>query len=156
MEEVISCAKCNKMFSSRKGAAFCEVCAQDEDEIYRAIREYLFDHPGTSILELSVKFKAGINRLTHRPAGAGTGTDNAALPLQGNGGDPQRYGVFLGKRFAACRFPVFYFRCIIYGKYWKSGLGAGELFDHGGLFSESVRQKRAWQDNGNKKEHTVN
>jgi hypothetical protein len=65
MEEVISCAKCNKMFSSRKGAAFCEVCAQDEDEIYRAIREYLFDHPGTSILELSVKFKAGINRLTH-------------------------------------------------------------------------------------------
>jgi transposase-like protein len=65
MEEVKSCAKCNKMFSSRNGATFCEVCARDEDEIYKNIREYLVDHPGTSIMDLSVRFKVSINRLMH-------------------------------------------------------------------------------------------
>jgi len=78
-----------------------------------------------------------------RPAGAGTGTDNAALPLQG-------YGVFFGKRFAACHFPVFF------ANIGRLDLGPESFSTTEAFFSESVRQKRVWQDNGNKKEHTVN
>lgn len=63
MAEVKNCKKCNRIFSADDNAIFCKKCEAEEEEIFKEIRDYLYENPGTSIHDLSVRFNVSINRI---------------------------------------------------------------------------------------------
>jgi hypothetical protein len=63
MREVKNCKKCNMVFSTNDGARLCKKCQTKEDEIFRSVRDYLYDNPRTNIYDLSVKFNISVQRI---------------------------------------------------------------------------------------------
>ena len=63
MREVKNCRKCNMIFSTDSGEMFCNKCQAEEEKIFKLIKNYLYDNPGTSIYDLSVKFNISVRRI---------------------------------------------------------------------------------------------
>ena len=63
MREIKNCKKCGRMFASIDGADLCKECGFEEEELFRKVREYLYDNPGTSIYSLSSIFNVNIRRI---------------------------------------------------------------------------------------------
>ena len=63
MKEVKNCRKCNMVFSTYDGAELCKKCEIDEEETYKTIRDFLYDNPGISIHDLSVKLNISVRRI---------------------------------------------------------------------------------------------
>lgn len=65
MADIKNCKRCGKPFFSRNCSdVFCENCAQDEHKLYKDLREYIIDNPGTSAYDLSQVFNVRIDRIT--------------------------------------------------------------------------------------------
>lgn len=51
--EVRNCTTCGKIFNSVMDIKRCPACRKADDEKFREIRNYLYDHPGASIDEVA-------------------------------------------------------------------------------------------------------
>jgi predicted transcriptional regulator len=51
------------VFSTYEGAVLCKKCEQEEKETFNRIRDYLYDHPGISIQELSINLNLSVRRI---------------------------------------------------------------------------------------------
>lgn len=63
MRELKNCRKCNMVFVACDNDVLCKKCQVAEDEIFKNIREYIFNNPGTSIYDLSSRFNLSIKRI---------------------------------------------------------------------------------------------
>lgn len=48
-----NCAKCGRMFSANMDQKFCEKCSVNDDELFKRVREYIYDNPSCSIPEVA-------------------------------------------------------------------------------------------------------
>ncbi len=49
-----NCAKCGRVFQAEEiGQKYCTRCRGDEDDMFLAAREYIYDNPDTNIMEVS-------------------------------------------------------------------------------------------------------
>ncbi len=49
-----NCVKCGRMFSAEEGQKFCSNCYENDDEIFRLVREYIYDNPGSSVEDVAI------------------------------------------------------------------------------------------------------
>lgn len=63
MREIKNCKKCNMVFSTNEGAMLCKKCQIDEEQIFKLVRDYLYDNPRTSVQDLSIKFNISVRRI---------------------------------------------------------------------------------------------
>ncbi|KAB3526650.1 TIGR03826 family flagellar region protein [Alkaliphilus serpentinus] len=47
-----NCIKCGRVFSYR-GSEICSRCGENDEESFKRVKEYLYDHPGATISEVS-------------------------------------------------------------------------------------------------------
>ena len=50
--EVRACKRCGRLFNYIAGEPVCPVCRQDEDELFRSVKEYLYSHKGANFYEV--------------------------------------------------------------------------------------------------------
>jgi flagellar operon protein (TIGR03826 family) len=48
-----NCKKCGRMFSDTNGHEFCSKCRLEVEDHFKIAREYVYDHPGTTVNEVS-------------------------------------------------------------------------------------------------------
>ncbi len=46
------CKKCKKIFAPTMNSKVCPACIQKEEEQYKIVKDYLWDHPGATILQI--------------------------------------------------------------------------------------------------------
>ena len=63
MMEVKNCKDCGKLFNYIGGAPLCPACLKKMDEKYAVVKEYIYDHPGASINEVSEECEVSINQI---------------------------------------------------------------------------------------------
>lgn len=59
MSEVINCKRCGKIFRISGSSKLCEECKGNDYLTFKEVREYIYDNPGASILEVAAY--TGIN-----------------------------------------------------------------------------------------------
>ena len=63
MREVRNCRKCNAMFATNEKEILCKRCREEEDQIFKMVRDYVYENPGTSVSELAVMFNLSVKRI---------------------------------------------------------------------------------------------
>lgn len=53
MAQMIPCSICGRLFESNGFTELCSVCKVRDDETYMRLRDYLMQHPGTKIFDVS-------------------------------------------------------------------------------------------------------
>ncbi len=49
-----NCRECGRMFQANFiGQKLCQRCGQSEDDQFLKVREYIYDHPGSSVVDVS-------------------------------------------------------------------------------------------------------
>lgn len=44
-----NCAKCGRMFAGEEHQKFCSKCVENDDDLFRIVREYVYDNPESTI-----------------------------------------------------------------------------------------------------------
>lgn len=44
-----NCAKCGRMFAGEDNQKFCSKCVENDDDLFRIVREYVYDNPDSTI-----------------------------------------------------------------------------------------------------------
>lgn len=52
MSDLRNCAKCGRLFGY-SGSPFCSFCIEEEEDKYKVVRDYLYDNPGSSVVDVS-------------------------------------------------------------------------------------------------------
>lgn len=53
MAELKNCKKCGRVFQYNGITKICERCRRKEDERFKIVREYIYDYPGATLVEVS-------------------------------------------------------------------------------------------------------
>lgn len=48
-----NCERCGRMFQTIAGIKICSRCRENDDEIYKVVKDYVYDNPGVTIDEVS-------------------------------------------------------------------------------------------------------
>jgi flagellar operon protein (TIGR03826 family) len=48
-----NCQKCGRLFSSENNQKFCERCRENDEDMFKLVREYIYDNPNASIPEVA-------------------------------------------------------------------------------------------------------
>ena len=51
--EVINCKKCNRLFQYIAGRMICPICQEEEEKEFKLLKEYLYEHPRATMIEVS-------------------------------------------------------------------------------------------------------
>ena len=54
--EVRNCKKCGKIFNSINNLTLCPACQDKQEDIYRQVKEFIYQNPGVGINEVAVEF----------------------------------------------------------------------------------------------------
>jgi hypothetical protein len=61
--EVRNCKGCGKLFNYMSGPPICPSCADVLDLKFEGVKEYVYDHPGVGIQELSVEMEVPVQQI---------------------------------------------------------------------------------------------
>lgn len=61
--EVRNCKSCGRLFNYIGASPICPNCAKKLDEVYAKVKEYIYDHPGASINEVSEENDVSVNQI---------------------------------------------------------------------------------------------
>ncbi len=50
---VRNCRKCGRIFNYVVGPILCPHCAEEQEKVFRIVKEYVIEHPGADIAEVS-------------------------------------------------------------------------------------------------------
>lgn len=53
MADIRNCKQCGKLFQYTGVSKICPKCAREDEELFKIVKEYLYDHPGANIMEVS-------------------------------------------------------------------------------------------------------
>lgn len=62
---VRSCKICKRLFNYIGGLCLCPVCRDEAEGRFATVKEYVYDHPGASIQEVSEKCEVGVEQIRH-------------------------------------------------------------------------------------------
>lgn len=51
--EIKNCNKCGKIYSYIVGPNLCPACKQEVEETFQEVKQYLYEHPGLSVVEVA-------------------------------------------------------------------------------------------------------
>lgn len=63
MPDVRNCRRCGKIFNYIGGAPICHDCRRQDDEEFKKVKEYLYDHPRASIIEVSKELEISVQKI---------------------------------------------------------------------------------------------
>jgi flagellar operon protein (TIGR03826 family) len=63
MPDVRNCRKCGKIFNYLGGNPICPVCKQLDEDDFKRVKEYLYDNPGSSMLEVSKALDVSVEKI---------------------------------------------------------------------------------------------
>lgn len=61
--EVKNCKDCGRLFNYIGGDRLCPACMKKLDETYAKVKEYIYDHPGATINEVSEENEVSVNQI---------------------------------------------------------------------------------------------
>lgn len=61
----INCTRCHRVFEPLAGEELCPICHEKDESSYRRIREYLYDHPGATAVEVANELDVTIKLIKH-------------------------------------------------------------------------------------------
>ncbi|PAB59372.1 TIGR03826 family flagellar region protein [Anaeromicrobium sediminis] len=53
MAELMNCKKCGRVFQYTGITKICQRCRKKDDESFKIVREYVYDNPGATLVEIS-------------------------------------------------------------------------------------------------------
>lgn len=53
MSDFINCDKCGRVFQTIAGIKLCSRCRESDDDMFKVVREYIYDNPGATVPEVS-------------------------------------------------------------------------------------------------------
>ena len=59
--EVRNCRECGKMFNYMGGMPICSACMKKLDEKFNEVKEYIYEHPGVGIQQVSEEMEVSVN-----------------------------------------------------------------------------------------------
>lgn len=59
--EVRNCKECGKMFNYTGGMPVCPACMKKLDEKFAEVKEYIYDHPGVGIQQVSDEMEVSVS-----------------------------------------------------------------------------------------------
>lgn len=63
--EVINCKKCNRLFQYVAGRRICPACKDEEEKEFKKLKDYLYDHPKATMLEISEATEISVSTIQH-------------------------------------------------------------------------------------------
>jgi len=63
MPDILNCKRCGKIYSYIGGAYLCNDCKRQDEEDFKRVKDYLYDHPKASIYEVSKELDIGVERI---------------------------------------------------------------------------------------------
>ena len=63
--EVINCKKCNRLFQYIAGRMICPICQEEEEKEFKLLKEYLYEHPRATMIEVSEATGISIQAIKH-------------------------------------------------------------------------------------------
>ncbi|HOQ16714.1 MAG TPA: winged helix-turn-helix transcriptional regulator [Defluviitaleaceae bacterium] len=63
--EVINCKKCNRLFQYIGGRMICPVCHEEEEQEFKLLKEYLYEHPKATMVEVSQATGVSVTAIRH-------------------------------------------------------------------------------------------
>lgn len=63
MPDVRNCRKCGKIFNYIGGPSICPVCKELDEQDFKRVKEYLYDHPGATMSEVSTALEISVERI---------------------------------------------------------------------------------------------
>lgn len=65
MADIINCEKCGRMFKTIGNIKMCSRCREGDDDIFRIVREYIYDNPGATVTEVSEATDVSEKKIIH-------------------------------------------------------------------------------------------
>lgn len=62
MPEIRNCPRCGKIFSYT-GRPICNRCIETEENEFKIVKEYIYDHPGATIPEVSQETEVSVEKI---------------------------------------------------------------------------------------------
>lgn len=53
MANLVNCEKCGRMFQTIGSVKLCSKCRNTDDEMYKVVREFIYDNPGATVPEVA-------------------------------------------------------------------------------------------------------
>lgn len=63
MHDIRNCRRCNKIFNYLGGLPICPDCKQQDEINFKRVKEYLYDHPGASLYDVSKDLEISVQQI---------------------------------------------------------------------------------------------
>lgn len=63
MADVRNCRRCNRVFNYLSGPPICQECKRQDEVNFKRVKEYLYDNPGASIIEVSKELEISVQQI---------------------------------------------------------------------------------------------
>lgn len=63
MSEVRNCRKCGKIFTFMGRSPMCPSCRQADEDDFKKVKDYLYDHPGASLNQVSLDLVISVEKI---------------------------------------------------------------------------------------------
>ncbi|MCX7746379.1 MAG: MerR family transcriptional regulator [Clostridia bacterium] len=63
MPDVRNCRRCGKIFTYTGGMQICHICKEQDEIDFRKVKEYLYNHPGATMSEVSSALEISVERI---------------------------------------------------------------------------------------------
>ena len=63
MPDVRNCKRCNKIYNYIGGAPVCQDCKQQDEVDFKRVKEYLYEHSGASLFEVSKELEISVKQI---------------------------------------------------------------------------------------------
>ena len=63
MPDIRNCRRCNRIFNYIGGMSICLECKQEDDTNFKKVKEYLYDHPKASMVDVSKELEISIQQI---------------------------------------------------------------------------------------------
>lgn len=63
MPDVRNCKRCGKIYNYIGGAPVCQDCRKQDEEDFKRVKEYLYDHPRATIFEVSKELDVSVQKI---------------------------------------------------------------------------------------------
>lgn len=60
-----NCARCGALFAYALGAPICSDCKDKDEEDFKRIKDYLYEHPGATLIELCNVLEMKMEKIRH-------------------------------------------------------------------------------------------
>lgn len=63
MPEFMNCKKCGKVFNYIGGTPICSVCKEKDEDTFKKVKEYLYEHTGATLSEVSTALEVSVEKI---------------------------------------------------------------------------------------------